>query len=994
MDYTVDQFQKFILFVALFSPCQSHIKLKLFLSLLRYSVFSAQLSDILNHYLSSCRITMKKALICTFLLIFSLFSSLVRFPHQPAHAQAAHDISIHRLADGGFFQDWSDPNLITVNDDWSAVPAIVGYRGDNLTNKDGIDPQTLLQDDVPGVMNVYANKLAPNTFTNGGVTEFEGAIQTIALSGSGTADAPYIKITLDTSTCSDIRMKYNLKDLDGSADNAIQPVALHYRVSGSGNFTNVPEAYVADATTGPKLADKITPIDVTLPSQVNDQPLVELRVMTTNAVGNDEWVGIDDIEISGTCNNPYANPILPSCPTSLFTYEGTPVLASFSATDADGKVVQAFLQEPIITGISLVNIVPADAIAGTLTGNLFIDNDTPGGTYPLEMVFFNADPSPQSASCIIPVTVAPKVCPIQNIHQIGETQGQTASSPLAGQNNITVSGIVTANFSTGGMNGFYLQDIDGDANPSTSDGIFIQEIAPELLPGQPVQVTGKVEEYYARTQMIDISSLTICGIPGQIALTPITLPVFQRSDLEKYEGMLVTFPQALAISENYNFGRYGEITLTSARHSTPTSMFEPGSPQYFQALEEFLLDRIILDDGRTSSNPDPAIHPNGQTFDLDNLFRNGDQLIDVTGVLDFSMGEYRIQPVQGAEWINSNPRPPHPAEVGGDIKIASFNVLNYFTTLGSRGADIPEEFTRQRTKIITALSVIDADIVALIEIENNDAAIQDLISGLNSTYGREEYTFVNTGKIGVDEIKVAIIYKPATIHPVGNYALLDSSVDIRFIDTKNRPSLAQSFQEPISGEIFTIAANHFKSKGSSCETIGDLDAGNGAGNCNLTRTAAAQSLVDWLGGDPTHSGSDRYLILGDLNAYTYEDPIVTILAGADNTADTPDDYVNLIEYYLGDSAYSYVFDGQTGYLDHALANSKLAPKVTGATIWHINADEPSLIDYDMTYKKDPQDQLYAPDAYRSSDHDPVIIGLSFANVPFFPFQIFIPMITR
>ena len=179
-----------------------------------------------------------------------------------------------------------------------------------------------------------------------------------------------------------------------------------------------------------------------------------------------------------------------------------------------------------------------------------------------------------------------------------------------------------------------------------------------------------------------------------------------------------------------------------------------------------------------------------------------------------------------------------------------------------------------------------------------------------------------------------------------------------------------------TGGIFTAVVNHFKSKGTACDDIGDPDTGDGSGNCNLTRTAAAEALVDWLAGDPTGSGDSDYLIIGDLNAYDKETPIDAIKLGPDDTPGTADDYTDLIYQYIGEYAYSYVFDGQLGYLDHALASADLLPEVTGTTVWHINADEPDLIDYDMTYKQDAQDALYEPNAYRSSDHDPVIFGLN------------------
>ncbi len=223
---------------------------------------------------------------------------------------------------------------------------------------------------------------------------------------------------------------------------------------------------------------------------------------------------------------------------------------------------------------------------------------------------------------------------------------------------------------------------------------------------------------------------------------------------------------------------------------------------------------------------------------------------------------------------------------------------------------------------------------------------------------------------------MALIYKPASVSPVGGYAILDSRVDSRFIDTKNRPALAQTFIDNNTGGIFTVAVNHLKSKGSACDDVDDPDLGDGAGNCNVTRTTAAQALVDWLATDPTGSGDSDNLIIGDLNSYDKEDPINAIKAGPDGILGTADDYTDLVYQFQGEDAYSYVFDGQIGYLDYALSSASLAAQITGVADWHVNADEPDLIDYDMTYKQDAQDALYAPDPYRYSDHDPVIVGLN------------------
>ncbi len=197
----------------------------------------------------------------------------------------------------------------------------------------------------------------------------------------------------------------------------------------------------------------------------------------------------------------------------------------------------------------------------------------------------------------------------------------------------------------------------------------------------------------------------------------------------------------------------------------------------------------------------------------------------------------------------------------------------------------------------------------------------------------------------------------------------------RFNDDRNRPVLAQTFEEVATGARFTVAVNHLKSKGSSCDDIGDPDTGDGQANCNLTRQAAAAAMVDWLAMDPTGSGDADFLIVGDLNSYDKEDPIDAVLAGADDVLGTADDYTDLLARFGGEFAYSYVFDRQLGYLDYGIASATLNGQVTGATAWHINADEPDILDYDTSFKQAAQDALFEPNAYRSSDHDPVIVGL-------------------
>jgi uncharacterized protein len=477
------------------------------------------------------------------------------------------------------------------------------------------------------------------------------------------------------------------------------------------------------------------------------------------------------------------------------------------------------------------------------------------------------------------------------------------------------------------------------------------------------------------------------------------MPFADAAAPERYEGMLVRFPQSLVISEYFNYDRFGELVLAlpldgETRPFTPTAVVEPGAPAQARALANSLR-RITLDDGLGVQNPETLRHPNGSPFSLANRFRGGDTVQNTVGVLGFDFDVYRIQPTAAAAYTAVNPRPAAPGPVGGSLRVAAMNTLNFFLTPDNgdnlcgpsvnqqcRGwdGDQPNELTRQRDKLLQALAGLDADILGLNELENTTnvdplAGANGIVPGLNALLGDGTYEAIDTGTIGTDAIKVGLIYKPGKVTPVGSFELLTSADDPRFLDTKNRPVLAQTFEVNATGAHFTVAVNHLKSKGSDCNDVGDPDTGDGQGNCSQTRRAAAQALVDWLATDPTGSGDPDFLIMGDLNSYALEDSIDAIKAGHDDTAGTGDDFTNLIAKYGGQFAYSYVFDGQSGYLDHALASSHLVDQVTGATDWHINADEPDVLDYDTSFKGPAQEALYEANAFRTSDHDPVVVGL-------------------
>ncbi|MFL5802960.1 MAG: ExeM/NucH family extracellular endonuclease [Roseiflexaceae bacterium] len=578
-------------------------------------------------------------------------------------------------------------------------------------------------------------------------------------------------------------------------------------------------------------------------------------------------------------------------------------------------------------------------------------------------------------------TIASPNCgdPATLIHTI---QGSGTASPLAGSN-VTIEGVVVGDYQgSGQLGGYHVQEeaADADADPATSEGIFVADTSFPVSVGDMVRVTGTIAELpsgsASLTQLSGVSSTSICSSGQSDTPTAVMLPITSLGNWERYEGMLIHIAQNLSVTENFTLGRYGEVSLSAGgRLDNPTNVVAPGVAAIArQDLND--RSRILLDDGNGQQNIDPTIYPSGG-LSASNTLRSGDTVNGLTGVLEQRFGVYRVQPVGPISFSASNPRGATPEPISGTLKIASFNVLNYFNGNGlgggfptSRGATTAAEFTRQRAKIISALLAIDADVVGLMEIENDakpNSAVEDLVGGLNAVAGAGAYAFIDTGLIGTDAIRVALIYQPASVTPIGDYAILDSSVDSRFIDTRNRPSLAQTFEEVGTGERITIAVNHLKSKGSACS--GDPDTGDGQGNCNSTRTNAASALVDWLTTDPTASGDADYLIIGDMNSYAKEDPIGAILNAG---------YTDLIDQFIGSAeAYSYVFDGQSGYLDHALASTTLITQVTGLAEWHINADEPIALDYNVEFKSANHiNTLYSAGPYRSSDHDPVIVGLN------------------
>lgn len=687
--------------------------------------------------------------------------------------------------------------------------------------------------------------------------------------------------------------------------------------------------------------------------------------------------------------------VVPTCPDSVTTEQGTATEAEMTATDPGATVDSAEIISDVPSTITL-DFTPAPADGGTLEATLSVSDTTEAGVYDVEVEFANDDDPPQTATCTVTVQVNP-----EGTSLISDVQGDGETSPLAGLD-VTVEGIVTSVL-TGDdegdqLGGFFMEEepTDRDGDPQTSEGIFVfagaQSDTLALEVGEIVEVTGDAGERFGQTQItatepvIETAPATV-GAPLLLLVPPVVVDELPTStadraaEFEPVESMRVQLGGEWVVTEPFSLHNFGEVTILPGTQPlrNPTNTGEPGPEA--GATEDQIgagLLSLILDDSRDGQLSPDAFSAPYVSDDGTGTLRRGSTLTDQVAVMSYGFDVYRLRPVTTEDSVEFDyaPRPEVP-ETGGDVRVASFNVLNYFNGDGagggfptSRGAATFEEFERQSAKIEAALVEIDADVVGLIEIENDDTvpggAVADLVERLNEALAAagstRTYDYVDTGTVGTDEIKNAFIYDPATVS-LGGFAVLD---DVDPFNRNTRPPIAARFVETATGEEFVPIVNHFKSKGSGDGA--NADQGDGQGASNPDRVLAAQELVSWTETDAFFAADDRLLVMGDINAYANEDPIDVFVG--DNG------YTDLLEAFSdeGDGAYTYTFFGAEGRLDHALASASALESVVDADTWAINADEPRGKDYTSFN----QPELYQADAYRSSDHDPVIVGLVLA----------------
>lgn len=710
-----------------------------------------------------------------------------------------------------------------------------------------------------------------------------------------------------------------------------------------------------------------------------------LRWTDLDEAGSDDGLAVDDVAF-------YA-------PTSVAAPQVARVRPAEGAVDVPANSrLEVWFDQPVSA--------PADAfqVAGAVAGPLALA--VSGG--PLRYTLVPEQPLPAGESVTLTV-LAERVGNVQalpmadnavirfttraaapNLQPIAAVQGTGPSTPFLGQI-LSVRGVVTADYQGAppAFGGFHLQSLpaDADAFATSSEGLWVRDFnspgAADVAVGEVVYVTGTVGESFGLTHLAQILSVTRLGTAALPPPVAITLPPPAGATLEPFEGMRVQLPQVLHVTGNSGDGgftdlyaREGRLVLAAdAPLLQPTERLDPnddpasglsssGSSQVaaITALAEQQERRLlVLDDGTDQVNPDPTPYLNAQ-----GTRRIGDTVTGLTGVLGYTLGRFCLQPDTAVAFADANPRPLQPPARAGRLRVAAMNVLNYFTTFGQRGADNAAEFQRQKDKLVPALVALDADVLGLLEIENQPAARDDLLAALNAAAVDDPYAAVPdpAGGAGADAVRLAFLYRPSRIGLHG--ACLTDTHAVWNTPNPLRPPLVQRFRERDTGEGFLVCLNHFKSKSASGASGSNLDQGDGQGAWNDLRRQQAARLAEFLAGVSASSGEPEVLILGDLNAYGEEDPVDLLrgLGYADQTV------------RLGGSPYSYRFGMLRGRLDHALANPPMAAQVVAASHWHINADEPMFYDYNLEGKTAAQQQVNTGTPFRSSDHDPILVDLS------------------
>ena len=608
--------------------------------------------------------------------------------------------------------------------------------------------------------------------------------------------------------------------------------------------------------------------------------------------------------------------------------------------------------------------------------------------------------------------------PIPDIQAVGEGD----DSAMVGAT-VTTVGVVTASYPAAEsglgatLDGYTIQTPGSggawDEGRASSDALFVNagKNGQVPAPGTCVRVTGTVGEFPATTATGNPQSLTQLSATGfaqvdgceAVAPTPVT-GVPADGQAEPYESMLLAPQGTWTITDNYQTNQYGTLALTPGTEPlrAATDVVAPG--QAARDYEAANAARVIaLDDGTNTNLLKGAATEVPYAFLANGAPARVGYHVSFDGpvVLEPRHGSFVFQPTSMVAGhpdrspVTITGQRPGAPTVGGDTRVATFNVLNYFSDLGVdeagctgypdrtgafvtakkcrvRGAFSREAFANQQAKIVAAINALGADVVALEEIENplavgsstdRDASLARLVEALNAAAGAGTWAYVPSPPIipaDEDVIRVAFIYKPARVSPVGSSVIHD---DPAFTGLARQP-LAQEFArvspERAAAPTFVVIANHFKSKGSVPEgaPAGNTDNGDGQGNANAIRVAQARALASFA----ARYADKPTLLVGDFNSYSQEDPIKT-LEGTGWAR------------VSGAGPASYVYSGRSGSLDHVFANAAAEPLLAGVTSWAVNAQESIAFEYSRA-GMNAHLSVEADNPYRSSDHNPEIIGLT------------------
>ena len=425
----------------------------------------------------------------------------------------------------------------------------------------------------------------------------------------------------------------------------------------------------------------------------------------------------------------------------------------------------------------------------------------------------------------------------------------------------------------------------------------------------------------------------ICIHLSVLAVTQVSISdpeTWRYTDLKKYVGQTVQFDVPFYVCNNYN-----SLLISPRRTYSPTNQALPLSAEYSSVLS-------LNSQGSVTLTGVSGYHRLGER--LHNLTVKVNSQTSVSLVSCDWRGNTRADLEKGIDLEAIDMRGEHTLLVCC-MNLEYYLVENFGT---GYGPDNQSEHTKQRAKVSKALAKINADLYGFVEIEQGQSALAELAADLSKNTGRK-FSYINDGgSASGSYTKAGYVYCSDVLEPHGSLRYNNEGVDNR--------KKTQAFREKATGEVFLYSVNHFKAK--SGKGSGDnADKGDGQGTYNGDRVREAKSVLNHYGSDSYYYGDEDILIMGDLNAYAMEDPIKVLREGG---------MIDLHRAFHADSSYSYVYRGQAGYLDHALCNSTLYPHVTGMVAYHINSDESDSYTYDKS-----SDQTM----FRSSDHDPVLVGL-------------------